>query len=100
MWAQLVKFRIKEGNEDRLQQLDERWNNEVGRGTDSGWVRSLVLQSTKDPRDWYELVYFESEEKARANERSEKHQALVTEMQQLSESIDFVDLAPVKDSSR
>jgi len=100
MWAHLVKFRIKEGNEDRLAQIDERWNEEVGRGTESGWVRSLILRSTRNPRDWYELVYFESEEKARANERSEKHLALVTEMQQLSESIEFVDLAPVKESGR
>ena len=100
MWAQLVKFRVPEDNADQLQQLDERWTNEVGRTFGSGWVRSVTLQRQSDPREWYELVFFESEEKARANEKTPKHLALVEEMQAAVEFVDFVDLTVVKESSR
>lgn len=100
MWAQMVKFRVAEENADRMQRLDDRWNEEVGRGTDSGWLRSIVLQNANDPQELFELVFFESEEKARANEKTPKHVALVEEMMALASSVDFVDLKPLKETSR
>jgi hypothetical protein len=100
MWAQLVKFRVPADKVDQLQQLDERWNDEVGRTAGSGWVRSVTLQRQSDPSEWYELVFFESEEKARANEKTAKHLALVEEMQAAGKFVDFVDLTVVKESSR
>ena len=57
-----------------MQRLDGQWTEEIGRGTDSGWVRSITLRSDKDPQEWYELVFFESEAKARANEKTPKHE--------------------------
>jgi hypothetical protein len=100
MWAQLMKFRVAEGKEDQMQRLDGQWTEEIGRGTDSGWVRSITLRSDKDPQEWYELVFFESEAKARANEKTPKHEALVKQMMDVAEGIDFVDLTPVNESSR
>lgn len=100
MWAQLMKFRVAEGNEDELQRLDRKWMQEIGRGTDSGWVRSIMLRSDKDPQEWYELVFFESEAKARANEKTPEHEALVKQMMAIAEGIDFVDLTPVNESQR
>lgn len=101
MWAQLVKMRIQAGNEARLRQLDQQWQEEVGRGTDSGWVRSLSFQNAGDPREWYELVFFESEEKARANEQNQKHQHVLQQMLPLIEGRpEYVDLTPVQESAR
>ncbi len=70
MWAQLVKMKVQPGNEEELQRIGQDWEEQVGRGTDSGWMRTLLLRSATNPDEWYELVYFESEDKARANERS------------------------------
>jgi quinol monooxygenase YgiN len=101
MWAQLVKWRVKPGNDEALQQVGERWEQEVGRGTDSGWVRTSMFTSTAAPNEWYQIVYFESEEKARANERNEKHQAVVGELMSLLDGEpEFVDLTPMQESSR
>src|SRR5438270_7269599 len=85
MWAQLVKMRVKEGSDERLQQAETQWEDEVGRGTDSGWVRSLSFRSANDPNELYQLVFFESEEKARASERSPEHQRVVQQLMSLAE---------------
>jgi hypothetical protein len=99
MWAQLVKTRIKPGSEDKMRQLDQQWQEQVGRGTDSGWVRSLTFTSANDPNEWYELVFFE--EKARANERSPQHQEIVQQMMPLADGQpEYIDLTPVGDQTR
>ena len=101
MWAQLVKARVADGAADKLQELGRKWEEEVGRGTDSGWIRSLYLRSASDPSEIYELVYFESEEKARANERTPRHLELVTELAGLFDGPpEYVDLIPIEESSR
>jgi hypothetical protein len=101
MWAQLIKMRVKEGDVDRLQAINRHWEDQVGRGTDSGWLRSLFFQSAADPREWYEITYFESEEKARANERSQRHLELLGQMTQLIDGEpEYVDLTPVQESTR
>ncbi len=101
MWAQLVKMRAKAGSEETLQRLNQEWEEQVGRGTDSGWVRSLTFRNANDPNEWYDLVFFESEEKARANERNQKHQEVLQQMLPLMDGQpEYVDLTPVNESTR
>jgi hypothetical protein len=101
MWAQLIKMRIPSQNEEKLLDINRQWEEQVGRGTDSGWLRSFYFRDAKDADTWYEVVYFESEEKARANERSQKHQELLRQMIALIEGQpEYVDLTPVQESQR
>jgi hypothetical protein len=92
---------MKPGSDERLQQAEEAWEEEVGRGTDSGWMRSLTLRGTADPNVVYQLVFFESEEKARANEQSPEHQKALEGLMALADGEpEYVDLIPVRESSR
>jgi hypothetical protein len=101
MWAQLIKMRVKRENEEKVQTLEQQWEEEVGRGTDSGWIRSLAFRNANDSSEWYEVVFFETEEKARANERSPKHQEILQQMLPLAEGqTAYVDLTPVRESTR
>ena len=36
MWAQLIKLRAREGAADQLLDINRQWEEQVGRGTDSG----------------------------------------------------------------
>ena len=101
MWAQLIKMRVRPGKEEDLQRIGEEWEEQVGRGTDSGWMRTLLFRSATNPPEWYELTYFESEEKARANERSQKHQEILQRMMPLIDGQpEYVDLTPVQETTR
>ena len=101
MWAQLVKMRVQPGNDERFQQIGQQWEEQVGRGTDSGWVRSLLFRNANDPNEYYNVVFFESEEKARANEQSQKHQELLQQWLALAAGQpEYVDLTPVQESTR
>jgi heme-degrading monooxygenase HmoA len=101
MWAQFIKMRIQPGKEGEVVRLEEQWEREVGRGTDSGWLRTFRLRSTTNPDEQYQLVFFESEDKARANERSSKHQEILQQLQALAEGgAEYVDLDPVRESRR
>ena len=68
------------------------------------WVcprRTVLFQNANDPREWYEVVYFESEQTARANERSQKHQELLGQMLSLiDEQPEYVDVTPVQETRR
>ena len=58
-------------------------------------------RNANDPGQWYEVVYFESERKARANERSQKHQELLGQMLPLIDGQpEYVDLTPVQETRR
>ncbi len=101
MWAQLVKARLRPGVEDQLMSVNQRWEDEVGRGTDSGWLRTLSFRGADDPGQLYMIVFFESEEKARANERNPKHQEIAGQLSQFAEGqLQFVDLTPIRESTR
>jgi heme-degrading monooxygenase HmoA len=101
MWAQLIKMRIPAGNEEKLLEINRQWEEHVGRGSDSGWQRTFLFRDANDPREWYEVVYFESEQKARANERSQKHQELLGQMLPLIDGQpEYVDLTPVQETRR
>jgi hypothetical protein len=101
MWAQLVRMRAKSGSEDKLQRFDQQWQEQVGRGTDSGWVRSFSFKNANDPNEWYELVFFESEDKARRNEGKQQHQAVLQQMMPLLDGQpEYVDLTLMEESTR
>jgi hypothetical protein len=98
-FVQLVKFRSKPGTD--FAALDRKWIEEVGRSPESGWERSMSFRSSSDPNEVYEIVWFESEEKARASEKSAKHQALLEEMMAITEGEPtFVDLSPQSEDAR
>jgi hypothetical protein len=68
------------------------------------WVcprRLFLFRNADDPREWYEVVSFESEQKARANERSQKHQALLGQLLPLIDGQpEYADLTPVEETKR
>ena len=70
MWAQLMRFRLKPGKDtaglrEQLQAVEQ---------PDSGLLRTMIMQDQKDPAQFYTLVVFETEEKARARERDPRRQ--------------------------
>jgi hypothetical protein len=100
MWAQLIKFRVKPGAEDQLRSIEKEFEAR-GRDGSTGWVRTFALHDQNDPQVYYNLVYFESEEKARENERRSQQSDLIGRMQALMDgSPEFVDLLPVFEASR
>lgn len=101
MWSQLVKLRVKPGSEGQMEGFEERWEREVGRGTDSGWVQTQIFKNPSNSNEWYLLATFESEEKARQSENNPKHQEVVGDIMDLMESEpEYTDLDPVYDSSK
>lgn len=68
MWAQLLKFQIKPGSADELEQLYQEVDSQTS--PESGWVRSYSLRNQKNPNEAYAVIFFESEAKARAYEQS------------------------------
>jgi len=98
MWAQLMKWRLKPGKDtaglrEQLQAVEQ---------PDSGLLRTMIMQDQKDPDQFYTLVVFESEEKARAREqdprRQEGLQALRVMLADiLASPMEFADLAVVEE---
>ena len=70
MWAQLIKTRLKPGNDMAEVHKQLRAAEQPG----SGLVRTLVMHDQTDPSQVYTLVVFESEGKARARERDPRRQ--------------------------
>jgi quinol monooxygenase YgiN len=67
MWAQLIKARLRPGQEDQLREAFEQLR--AIEQPDSGLLRSLVMRDQTDPNLVYVLGVFESEEKAREREK-------------------------------
>ena len=70
MWAQLMSFRLKPGKNtaglrEQLQAVEQ---------PDSGLLRTMIMQDQKNPDQFYTLVVFDSEERARARERDPRRQ--------------------------
>jgi len=70
MWAQLMSFRLKPGKDtaglrEQLQAVEQ---------PDSGLLRTMIMQDQKNPDQFYTLVVFDSEERARARERDPRRQ--------------------------
>jgi heme-degrading monooxygenase HmoA len=101
MWAQLIKARIKPGHEEEVDRVQKEFESRGRNDASIGWVRSMTLRNQADPQEIYSLVFFESEEKARENERRPEHQALTSQMGNAFEgSPSFVNLVPHYEASR
>jgi quinol monooxygenase YgiN len=99
MWAQLIKARIKPGQEEAFRQTyDEMLDHE--REHPTGMVRNYSFRSLKDPGVLYGLIIFESEEKARARERDPETLRVVMRLRDVMDGQpEFVDLSLVSDFS-
>ena len=102
MWAQLITTRLKPGKQEDLPLVHEQLRAIEQPG--SGLLRSILMKDQKDPNRVYNLVIFESEEKARAREQDPRRQeGLQTVRATIAEVFDgapeFVDLVVVEDSS-
>jgi quinol monooxygenase YgiN len=100
MWAQLIKTRLKPGNEDKLEQI--LYHLQAAEQPDSGLLRSTAMRDQKDPSRVYLLVVFENEEKARAREQDPRRQEVLGEVSALMAQIfegppEFIDLTVLKD---
>lgn len=100
MWAQLIKNRVKPGQEDEVQRVPqeiEAHQQDWG----PGLRRVTMLQNQRDPGEYYTLLLFESEEAARENERRPEMAAWQQRMQELyAGPPEFVDLTVVYDGAR
>ncbi len=63
MFAQLIKSRIKPGKEQDAQELPQELDADNAASTP--WVAITTSVNRNDPGEYYTLVVFESEEKAR-----------------------------------
>jgi quinol monooxygenase YgiN len=78
MWAQLIKVRLKPGEEEGLRRVYQQLQATEQEG--SGLVRSTLMRDQKDPNALYMLIVFESEEKARARERDPRREEALQEV--------------------
>jgi len=70
MWAQLMRWQLKPGEDtaglrEQLQTVEQ---------PGSGLLRTMIMQDQKNPDQFLTLVVFESEEKARARERDPRRE--------------------------
>jgi quinol monooxygenase YgiN len=98
MWAQLMSFRLKPGKAT----VGLREQLQVSEQPDSGLLRTMIMQDQKDPDQFYTLVVFESEEKARAREREPcRQEGLQVLRAMLADRLagppEFTDLAVVEE---
>ena len=103
MWAQLIKTRVKPGNDDRVKELLEQLRSIEQ--PDSGLLRSTAMLDQNDPSVLYLMVVFENEEQARAREqdprRAEGLQAARALMEEILDgSREFVDLNVLEETIR
>jgi hypothetical protein len=98
MWAQLMSLRLKPGKDT----VGLREQLQVTEQPDSGLLRTMIMQDQKDPDQFYTLVVFESEEKARARERDPRRQEGLQVLRamladRLAGPPEFTDLAVVEE---
>jgi antibiotic biosynthesis monooxygenase (ABM) superfamily enzyme len=103
MWAQLIKTRVKPGNDDRLRELLEQLRSIEQ--PDSGLLRSTAMLDQNDPSMLYLMVVFDNEEQARAREqdprRAEGLQAARAIMEEILDGQrEFVDLNVLEETIR
>jgi heme-degrading monooxygenase HmoA len=100
MWAQLIKSRVKPGKEEEARNLSNEFEAEA-QGATPPWISITTCANTKDPSEFHTLVIFESEEKARENERSPEQQKRVQRLMDVYEGQpEFIDLDVVYHGSR
>ncbi len=102
MWAQLISMRLKAGKEGDLPRLYEQLR--AAEQPDTGLLRTMALRDDKDPRRIYNIVFFESEDKARQRERDPRREenlkvARATMAEIFEGPPEFVDLTVLEDTS-
>jgi hypothetical protein len=102
MWAQLISMRLKAGKEAELPSLYEQLR--AAEQPDTGLLRTIALRDDNDPRRIFNIVFFDSEEKARQREqdprREERLQVARATMAEIFEGpAEFVDLTVMEDTS-
>jgi heme-degrading monooxygenase HmoA len=103
MWAQIVKSRSRPGREEDIRRLPQEFEaRELHQ--EPAPLRLFIFQNQNDPQEYYTLAFFESEEKARENERSPEQQQRLQHLQELFErgpgTPEYVDLISVFEWSR
>ena len=101
MWAQLMKIRLKP---DKEQDLAGVFKLQALEQPGSGLLQTMTMRDQSDPSQFYVLVIFESEEKARAREQDPRRQEGLKPVQAaMAEILDgpreFVELTVVSDVS-
>jgi quinol monooxygenase YgiN len=106
MWAQLTKMRLKTEKEQDISGLFKQHLEEIQayEQADSGLLRTMAMQDQNDPSQFYVLIVFESEEKARAREQDPRRQEGQKSAQAgwaeiIDGPVEFVDLSVVQDVS-
>jgi hypothetical protein len=99
MFAQLVKSRVRPGKEEEARNLSKEFDSRAGQ-TAAPWVALTASVNMKDPGEFYTLIVFESEEKARENERSPEQAKRVERLMEIYENPEYVDLDVVFHRSR
>lgn len=106
MWAQLTKMRLKTEKEQDIEGLFKQHLEEIQayEQPDSGLLRTMAMQDQNDPSQFYVLIVFESEEKARAREQDPRRQegqksAQAGWVEIIDGPVGFFDLAVVQDVS-
>lgn len=90
MWAQLLKFRVKPGTAEQLDEIYREVDNQTG--PETGWIRSFSLRNSSNPDEVYAFVMFESEAKAREYEQSPEQAKLTSQTGELFDAPpEFVD---------
>jgi heme-degrading monooxygenase HmoA len=102
MWVQMLKTRVKSGQEATVEQLPQEMDERMQReGQGAGPKRVMVLQDQQDPRAYFTLLFFESEAKAREYEGSPEQEAVKERMMQIWEGPpQFTDLNLVHEGTR
>jgi quinol monooxygenase YgiN len=100
MWAQLISTRLKDGVDDKVQELMTKLQSIEQPG--SGLVRSTAMRDQNDPNRLLLLVVFESEEAARAREADPRREEGLQAVRALMGEIfagppEFTDLTVVQE---
>lgn len=101
MWAQMIKNRVKPGQEATVQQLPQEMDTFQAENAGRGPTRVLLMQDQNDPGTYITMIFFESEAKARENEGTPEAEEVQRRMMQIWEGPpEFTDLNVIHEVNR
>ena len=100
MWAQLITMSLKPGHEQELETLFDQLH--ATEQPDSGLLRTVVLRDQADPSQISTLVFFGSEEQARARESDPRRSEALASVRSLMADMfdgppEFTDFTVIRD---
>src|SRR3954453_22034946 len=103
VWTQMIKMRLKPGNDDELPALMDLLMS--AEQADSGLLRTTTMRDQQDPSLVYTTVVFDSEESARAREQDPRREPVLQEARETMGRIfdgppEFINLDVVTDWTR